>query len=88
MIRIVIENFLLFLLPTLAYAAYRYWSEGGKLTWAQVMDEAPVIWLVIAGVVLVAIFLVGLDNPGGGRPDQIYFPAEYKDGKLVPGGFK
>ena len=88
MIRIVVENFLLFLLPTLAYAAYRYWSQGGNLSWSQILDEAPVIWLSIAGLVLVAIFLVGLGSTGGGRPDQTYYPAEYKDGKLVPGGFK
>ena len=86
--RVVVEIFLLFLLPTAAYLGYVYWAQGGRLTRGQFWDEAPMIWLAIAGLILVAIFLIGFGSPDGGRPDQIYVPTQYKDGKVEPGGFK
>lgn len=89
MIRTVIENILLFLLPTVIYVAYvalsrrlNGASEGG------VLEEAPMLWLFIAGAALVVVTLVVFGSTSGGRPGQEYQPPMYRDGKIVPGQLK
>jgi hypothetical protein len=88
MIRIVIENILLFLLPTTMYVAYvlltRRTTSAGT-----VINEAPLVWLFVAGAMLVAATLIyfGTNTPGG-RPDQTYTPPRMKDGQIEPGVLK
>lgn len=88
MIRIVIENLLLFLLPTAMYLAYmlltrRTTSAGG------VVNDAPLIWLFVSGAVLVAATLIYYGATAtGGRPDQTYTPPRMKDGRIEPGELK
>ena len=53
MIRIVAENILLFLLPTIVYIAYVYLTREESPGAARMLDDAPLIWLFIAGAVLV-----------------------------------
>ena len=89
MIRIIIENTLLFLLPTVIYVAYvllRRRIEGTADI--NVLDDAPLIWLVAAGAALVIITLVVFGSVSGGKPGQIYEPPVYRDGKIVPGKLK
>ena len=45
MIRIVIENILLFLLPTIVYVAYVYMTRDEKPGATRVLDDAPLVWL-------------------------------------------
>lgn len=85
MIRIVIENLLLFLLPTLIYAAYVLLVRKPKRGGAAVLDEAPLVWLVLAGALLVVVVLATFGGTSGGRPGQIYHPPEMKDGHVEPG---
>lgn len=91
MIRIVIENILLFLLPTIIYVAYitltrRTRSPAGAPQDAtKVLDEAPLIWLFIAGALLVIITLVAFGSTTGGKPGQSYQPPVLKDGRIEPG---
>jgi Family of unknown function (DUF6111) len=88
MIRIVIENLLLFLLPTAMYLAYmlltrRTTSAGG------VVNDAPLIWLFVTGALLVGATLVYYGATAtGGRPDQTYTPPRMKDGRIEPGELK
>lgn len=89
MIRIVIENVLLFLTPTLVYVAYVYMRrlmDGGAS--GNVLDEAPLVWLVAVGAALVIGTLVIYGMGPGGRPGQAYQPPVYRDGKIEPGQLK
>jgi hypothetical protein len=54
-----------------------------------VINEAPLVWLFVAGAVLVVGTLVyyGATSEGG-RPDQTYTPPRMKDGQIEPGVLK
>ena len=49
MIRMLIENILLFVLPTLAYLAYVYLARKESSTGRDVLADAPLLWLSVAG---------------------------------------
>jgi hypothetical protein len=93
MIRIVIENVLLFLLPTLLYVAWilmtrRQQTSGPDAEAShstKLLDDAPLIWIFAAGAVLVVVTLVAFESPTGGKPGQHYVPPSYKDGHIEPG---
>jgi hypothetical protein len=84
MIRIVIENILLFLLPTVLYVGYVLLTRGVP-TKGSLLDEAPLVWLFAAGALLVVLVLVAFGSTSGGRPDQHYEPPSMKDGQIQPG---
>lgn len=94
MIRTVIENVLLFLLPTLLYVAWvlfqRFRSEaagdetGNQRAMVNVLDDAPLIWLFVTGALLVIVTLTVFGTSSGGRPGQHYQPSILKDGKIQP----
>jgi hypothetical protein len=86
MIRVVIENILLFLLPTIVYAIYVAVTRDNKHK--GLLDEAPLAWLMLAGSGLVLIVLASFAFSSGGRPSQVYVPATTKDGQIQPGHFK
>lgn len=85
MIRLIIENVLLFLLPTLMYLGYMYLVRSDKDKPANLLDDAPLIWLFAAGTLLVVIVLVVFGNVSGGQPGQPYQPPVFRDGKIQPG---
>jgi hypothetical protein len=85
MIRIVAENILLFLLPTIVYVAYIYMTREEKPGAMRVLDDAPLIWLFVAGAALVVITLVSFGSVTGGKPGQVYTPPSLKDGRIEPG---
>ncbi len=94
MIRIVIENILLFLLPTLAYLGWVLIARphtlerttDGRIRPTRVLNDAPLIWLAASGTVLLMVVLVAFGKTSdGGRPDQTYSPPIFKDGKIEPG---
>jgi hypothetical protein len=88
MIRLVIENVLLFLLPTAAYVAYILLTRRNATTGA-VISDAPLIWLFIAGALLVSGTLIYFASTSeGGRPDQTYIPPHMKNGQIEPGILK
>ncbi len=89
MIRLIIENTLLFLLPTVIYVAYvllKRRIEGNSNV--NVFDDAPLIWLVAAGAALVMITLITFGSISGGKPGQVYHPPVYRDGKIIPGHYQ
>lgn len=85
MIRIVAENILIFLLPTIIYLAYMYMTREGEAGTSRVLDDAPLIWLFVAGALLVIATLVTFGSYSGGKPGQIYTPPSFKDGQIEPG---
>jgi len=85
MIRIIAENILLFLLPTIIYVAYVYMTREEKQGAARVLDDAPLVWLFVAGAVLVVVTLVTFASMSGGKPGQTYTPPAMKDGRIEPG---
>ena len=85
MIRIVVENILLFLLPTIVYIAYVYMTSEEKPGAARVLDDAPILWLITAGVIVVLFVLIAFGSTSGGKPGQVYTPPILKDGRIEPG---
>jgi hypothetical protein len=90
MIRVVIENLLLFLLPTLFYVAYVVLKRriDGTTGSKSPLDDAPLVWLFAAGAGLVIVTLIYFASTSGGKPGQTYQPPVYRDGKIVPGEIK
>lgn len=85
MIRIVIENILLFLMPTLAYLVYVLVTRPEQRNGVAVFDDAPLIWLFAAGAALLLITLMFFSTTTGGKPGQSYTPPSIKDGRITPG---
>ncbi len=85
MIRIVIENILLFFLPTLVYVAYVMVTRESSASGTNALDDAPLLWLFFAGAILVVATLVVFGTTSGGRPGQHYTPPVIKDGRIEPG---
>lgn len=88
MLRLVIENILLFLAPAAIYVAYVMLVRGSGQSPRQVMDDAPLIALFLAGVAMIGLTLLVFGARGTldeGRAGQAYEPPTYKDGKITPG---
>ena len=87
MIRIVIENILLFLLPTIVYVIYVAATRDD--THKGLLDGAPLVWLLMAGSVLMLLVLAFFANDStGGKPGQVYVPPSMKGGEIDPGRIK
>lgn len=84
MIRVIIENILLFLLPTLFYVGYVLLTRDPAAK-KDLLSGAPLVWLFAAGTLLVVIVLVAFGSTSGGRPGQHYEPPSLKDGHIEPG---
>jgi Family of unknown function (DUF6111) len=85
MMRVVIENIVLFLMPAAAYVAYVWLTRERTGTTAGVLDGTPFGWLFAAGAVLVVATLVIFGDTSGGRPGDAYEPPSMKDGHITPG---
>lgn len=88
MIRFLIENLLLFLLPTVTYVSFSFLTRRDGATFAGVLNRAPIVTLSILGASLVAIVLSLFGHAGAGKPGQAYEPAVFKDGQVIPGRMK
>ena len=88
MIRVVIENILLFLLPSAMYIGYVLLTRTSTSAGA-IVNDAPLIWLFVAGALLVGATLVyyGTTTPGG-SPGAVYTPPRMKNGHIEPGTLK
>jgi drug/metabolite transporter (DMT)-like permease len=90
-LRIIVENIILFLLPACLYVGYMVLVRRTGQSPRQVMDDAPLLMLFVAGIALIAAILLAFGVRGAedeGRPGQAYEPTVYKDGKLTPGRMK
>lgn len=88
MIRVVIENVVLFFLPMAIYVTYVLLTRKADAK-SGLLDDAPFLWLMLAGTVLVLVVLIAFGSTSGGKPGQVYTPPSMsKDGKIDPGGLK
>jgi Family of unknown function (DUF6111) len=89
MVRVVLENILLFLLPTGIYVGYVLLTRRGVSSTGEVINDAPLVWLFVAGALMVTGTLVyyATITPGG-RPGQVYVPPRMQDGHIEPGQLK
>ena len=83
--RVIIENIILFLLPTLAYVSYRLIIGRADRTASNVLADAPLFVLLGAGILLVVLILIAFGDVSGGKPGQVYVPTAVIDGKVIPG---
>jgi hypothetical protein len=91
MVRLVVENILLFLAPTLLYVAFTMLRRGGARTntVSNALNSAPLPVLFVTGFVLmVSVLAYYGDRSEAGRPGQKYVPPKVIDGKLQPGHFE
>jgi hypothetical protein len=87
MIRVIVENILLFLLPAAVYVAYMLLTR--RRASGEVFNDAPLVWLFTAGAAMVIASLIYFaSNTTGGTPDQKYTPPYMKDGRIQPGELK
>ena len=85
MIRIIIENLLLFLMPTLIYVVYVFFRRSSDGENPAVLNDAPLLWLFAAGVFLMFATLLFFGSTSGWEPGAPYQPPVYRDGKIEPG---
>ena len=92
MMRIVIENIILFLLPSVAYFTYVYLrandAQTGTGERADLWSDAPIVWLMLAGALLMLAVTFTFATFEGGKPGQTYIPPHMQDGEIVPGHFE
>ena len=87
MVRIVIVQLILFLLPFVGWAIFLLVTRGLTATRSQYFIGPMPYWLAVAGLALsIAGFLtLGVTSE---REDGVYRPLVFEDGKLVPGEFQ
>ena len=87
MIRIILQNILLFVLPTLAYFILMMVRRPARSLQdaGQILERAPLPWLLGAGCIFMIGGLLYFSSHTGGRPGETYQPPVYRDGKIIPG---
>ena len=83
MIRIILVNLLLLMLPMLIYFGYVYLRKQEPN--GEILSNAPIFWLLAGGAGLMLIALVVLGQWESGDPEGRYVPPQFKDGIVVPG---
>lgn len=84
MIRIILVNLLLLLLPMIVYFGYVYFKRRETPN-AEILADAPIFWLLAGGAGLMLIALVVLGQWETGDPGGRYVPPQVKDGVIIPG---
>ncbi|MEM7192502.1 MAG: DUF6111 family protein [Pseudomonadota bacterium] len=83
MLRVILVDVLLFLLPFLIYAAYMVWVKG--VAPKSAMAGAPFLWLILIGFVGLFIGMLAVVHFSGGDREGDYQPAILEDGVIKPG---
>jgi hypothetical protein len=84
MIRPVLTEIGIFLIPFAVYAMFLIATRTGVLT-SSSWPVIVVVRLAIVAFLLTILSLVLLAHFSGARPDATYVPAHIENGKLVPG---
>jgi hypothetical protein len=84
MIRIILVNLLLLLLPAILYFSYIYLRRGEEEN-QEIVADAPIFWLLAAGAGLMLAALVVIGQWEEGDPGGRYVPPQVRDGVIVPG---
>ncbi|WP_108663400.1 DUF6111 family protein [Acuticoccus kandeliae] len=86
MIRVIITQIVLFLLPFIGFFVYRVATQGPTGARVQSLGRAT-FYLSLAGLVLVILGFVYFAMSGS-ESDGVYVPTQLRDGQLIPGGFR
>jgi hypothetical protein len=84
MIRPVLTELAIFLIPFVAYALFLIATRSGVLT-SSSWPVHLVAKLVLGSLLLVIISFVLLAHFSGAPPNSTYIPAHIENGRLVPG---
>ena len=87
MIRPVLTEIGIFLIPFVAYAIFLIATRSGVFASAS-WPAHLIAKLVLGSFLLVVISFVMLAHFSGAPPDSTYVPAHMENGKLVPGATK
>ena len=87
MIRPVLTELALFLLPFVVYAVYLWGTQAGVLH-PESWPLGTLMGLTIAALILMAGSFIVLAQWGGDPKGSNYIPAHMENGKLVPGTTK
>jgi hypothetical protein len=83
MLRIILVQILLFMVPFIGFAFYLYFSKGD---FRDGNEWTPrMAWLAIAGFVFTMIGFFTLVVFEEGSRDAVYRPAQNVDGQIIPG---
>ncbi len=85
MIRIVIENLFIFLIPTLSYLTWIAFRRNDWPGLGRVLRDAPLVQLFVSGAVLMIGTLVLFSTREYNSPQEQYIPSVFKDGRIQPG---
>ena len=84
MIRPVLTELAIFLIPFVAYAIFLIATRAGVFT-SSSWPAHLIAKLVLGSLLLVVISFILLAQFSGAPPDSTYVPAHLENGKLVPG---
>ena len=84
MIRPVLTELAIFLIPFVAYAIFLVATRAGVFT-SSSWPAHLIAKLVMGSLLLVIISFVLLAHFSGAPPDSTYVPAHIENGKLIPG---
>jgi Family of unknown function (DUF6111) len=87
MIRPVLTELAIFLIPFVAYAIFLIATRAGVFA-SSSWPAHLIAKLVLGSLLLVIISFVLLAHFSGAPPDSTYVPAHIEDGKLIPGAEK
>lgn len=87
MMRLALIEALLFALPFLLYGGYLALRGKTGIIRSELQSKS-LGRLAFAGFALMALGFIMLAASSGDEPGTVYRPTQYKDGKLVPGGFE
>ena len=91
MIRLIVENILLFLAPTILFVVFTMFRRADKKhnTVTGALDAAPLPLLFTLGFILmISVLAYYGTQSNSGKPGQTYRPPELVDGKIKPGTFE
>ena len=86
MLRIILTQLFLFLLPFACYASYLWLSQKNKHP--ESWSRGPVAWLTLAGLGLTIAGLITVAQLETAPEGKEYRPSEFRDGVLVPGRYE
>jgi hypothetical protein len=87
MIRIILVNLLFLLLPLIIYFVYVFLRQNAEPD-EGILTNAPIFWLLAAGVGLMLMAIVILGRWEGGDLGKDYVPPQFKDGVVIPGHYE
>lgn len=84
MLRVVLINIALFVLPAAIYAAWLYARARNRNAVTVEWKNMPLSFLLQAGLGLIVIGMLVTAYLGGDKAGGIYVPAHMENGKLIP----